>query len=440
LADLDIWLNGRLTATTRERSRVKRTIAYDPGVVAQYGNEVPLLSCSLPTPGPTEPAKTWAYLEGLLPEGQALDAMAARVRNARLTTRGEPEAVNDVLLLLAEYGRECAGAVVTVPHGDSYDPGAGTYRPLDADVLATIVRELPDHPLGTDPDRGIRMSLAGAQPKFLLARFDDGWYEPINGAASTHIVKPTTRWPNSAHNESLVMTIAKHIGLTPASTWVETMGDSAVFVAERYDRVVAGTQKVQRRHQEDMCQALGMRPAKKYEIGRPSQRMARLLREQTADPAAEVRKLFRQVAFRVIIGDADGHGKNYSVCLEDGNVTLSPLYDSLCTLAYPELLPTMGTPVGRQQNLACVDRSALLEEAAAMGITRSEADEILDDLGVGIEQAVEQLPSDATDGWESDKIIAIIAERIRRLRSGDALGDITSEAHHRQATLDQLSR
>jgi hypothetical protein len=50
------------------------------------------------------------------------------------------------------------------------------------------------------------------------------------------------------------------------------------------------------------------------------------------------------------------------------------------------------------------------------------------------------LPPDAADGWESDKIIAIIAERIRRLRTGDALGDIAAEAHRRQATLDQLSR
>ncbi len=440
MADLDIWLNGRLTATTQERSRIKRSIAYDRAVVERYGDEVPLLSCSLPTPGPTEPAKTWAYLEGLLPEGQALGAMAARVRNARLTTSGEPESVNDVLLLLAEYGRECAGAVVTVPHGQAYDPDAGTYLPLDDDALATIVRDLPDHPLGADADRGIRMSLAGAQPKFLLARFDDVWYEPSDGAASTHIIKPTTRWPDSARNESLVMTVAKHIGLTPASTWVETMGDAVVFVAERFDRVITGTQTVQRRHQEDMCQALGIRPSKKYEIGRPSQRMARLLRQQTTDPANEIRKLFRQVAFRALVGDADGHGKNYSVCLDDGNVTLSPLYDSLCTLAYPELLQIMATPVGRQQHLARVDRQALLEEASAMGITAEDANEILDDLVDGIERALAQLPSTVTNGWDSGKIVGIIAERIARLRTGDALGDTTAVPRRRQATLDELSR
>lgn len=439
MADLDIWLNGKRAAATRVRSRVKRSLVYSDQVVEHYGDEVALLSCSLPTPGPTAPAKTWAYLEGLLPEGQALGAMAARVRNVRLTAGGEPESVNDVLLLLAEYGRECVGAVVTVPRGQAYEPDAGSYRQLDADALSTIVRELPDHPLGTDTDRGLRMSLAGAQPKFLLARFDDIWYEPVDGAASTHIIKPTTRWPDSAYNESLVMTVARQVGLTPVSTWVESMADSAVFVAERYDRVVTDAHTVSRRHQEDMCQALGIRPSKKYEIGRPSQRMARLLREQTTDPVSEIRQLFRQVAFRVVIGDADGHGKNYSVRLDDGEVTLAPLYDCLCTLAYPELSENMGTPVGRQQDLARVDRQALLEEASAMGVAPEHASVILDELANGIEEALATLPDGVIGSWNSATVVATIAERVARLRAGRPLGK-SEPSRGRRATLDELTR
>jgi hypothetical protein len=34
-------------------------------------------------------------------------------------------------------------------------------------------------PLGTDLDRDIRMSLAGAQPKLLLTRIGGRWYEPV---------------------------------------------------------------------------------------------------------------------------------------------------------------------------------------------------------------------------------------------------------------------
>jgi hypothetical protein len=45
-----------------------------------------------------------------------------------------------------------------------------------------------------------------------------------------------------------------------------------------------------------MCQALGMRPVDKYNVGRPSQKMARLLR-RFADHPNEQRALFWQLAF-----------------------------------------------------------------------------------------------------------------------------------------------
>lgn len=85
------------------------------------------------------------------------------------------------------------GAVVLVPHGEPYTPGGGHHSPLDDADLAARVRALPEHPLGTEPARDVRMSLAGAQPKLLLARFDGRRHEPVAGAASTYILKPTTR-------------------------------------------------------------------------------------------------------------------------------------------------------------------------------------------------------------------------------------------------------
>jgi hypothetical protein len=134
--------------------------------------------------------------------------------------------------------------------------------------------------------------------------------------------------------------------------------------------VVAG--RVVRRHQEDMCQAVGIRPSKKYEIGRPSERMARLVSEFTDEPRVQATALFRQLAFRAPMGDEVGHGKNYSLLIDDGTVTLSPLYDSLCTLGYPDLTGKMATKIGSQQSLTKVDRQALIAEARAMGLTEPE--------------------------------------------------------------------
>ncbi len=197
--ELDIWFGDRRVARTMSRAGGRTVrIAYDDAIAAQYEAETPLLSCSLPTPGPSQPAKARAFLDGLLPEGRALETVAAQVRNVRLVD-GAPETTADTMALLAEYGRECAGAVVVLPAGSGV-PSGGRYEQLDDQALSAIVRDLPQHPIGTDLARDLRMSLAGAQPKFLLARIDGRWCEAVDGAPSTHIIKPTTAWAHSARN------------------------------------------------------------------------------------------------------------------------------------------------------------------------------------------------------------------------------------------------
>ncbi|MHB2029588.1 MAG: HipA domain-containing protein [Acidimicrobiales bacterium] len=420
MMELDIWLEDQLVARSRDRDRGRKlTIVYDESVVAAVGDEVPLLSCSLPTPGPSTPSHARSFLEGLLPEGRALETMAANMRNVRLQ-EGAPATPGDAASLLAQYGRECAGAVVIVPSGTDYQPRQGDYRPLDQEDLSEILRDLPEHPLGANLDRGIRMSLAGAQPKFLLARFDNKWFEPLGGAASTHILKPTTRWPYSAENEALVMHFARAAGLTASSTWVERINGTSVLAVERYDRRVEG-ERVVRTHQEDLCQALGIRPLNKYQIGRPSTLMARLLRRFTEAPAEAVTNLFRQVAFRALVGDEDGHGKNYSLLLNNGKIEFAPLYDSICTLVYPGLSGRMAAPIGNQSSLAKVDQTALIEEAVAMGILKSEANSILEKLAADIRASVSSLDASFCSGWPSEQVTDIITSRLDRLESGEPM-------------------
>jgi serine/threonine-protein kinase HipA len=265
------------------------------------------------------------------------------------------------------------------------------------------------------------MSLGGAQDKLLLARIDDRWCEPLDGAPSTHIIKPTTTWPHSAHNEALILQLGRASGLLDAESWVEEMGGTAALVVQRYDRL-AEDGNIVRLHQEDMCQAIGLRPKEKYSIGRPSERMAKVLREFADSPRTEIERMFRQIAFRATVGDEDGHGKNYSLLLDDGRVTLGPLYDSLCTLAYPELSGRMGTPIDAQRSLAKVDRAALLIEARAMGLTQLEANESLDELAQALRQAIDSLSNHLTTGWPSERVIDIVAARVARLESGQPLG------------------
>ncbi|HEU5002356.1 MAG TPA: HipA domain-containing protein [Actinomycetota bacterium] len=430
MTELDLWLGDRRVATVTERDRGRKVaIRYDESVSAQVGNEVALLSCSLPTPGPSSPGAARAFLEGLLPEGQALEQMAASVRTVRVQ-EGAPAEPGDVVALLAEYGRECAGAVSCAPSGEDVIH-AGDYHPLDDRSLAGLIRNLPTHPLGVDPSRNIRMSLAGAQPKLLLARLGDDWYQPSGGAASTHILKPTDRWPDSARNEALVMALARACALTPSASWLEDIDGRQVLVVERYDRVVVGD-RVERLHQEDLCQALAEGPRDKYHLGRPSERAARLLRRFADDPILAIETLFRQIAFRALVGDEDGHGKNYSLLLTEGSVSLAPLYDSLCTLAYPDLSGRMGMPIATASSLMQVDRHALLDEARAMGIPAPAAAHGLDRLVEQLRAGIAELPPPVVSGWASDRVVGTITARLDRLEAGERLGDATGRSSSRR--------
>ncbi|MHB8294881.1 MAG: HipA domain-containing protein [Acidimicrobiales bacterium] len=268
--------------------------------------------------------------------------MASQLRMVSLTQDGDPSEPMDAARLLAVFGRECAGAVAIAPSSDGWRPGPGRYDPITDDGMHALIENLPSAPLSADVAAGRRMSLAGAQPKLVLARFDGRWYKPADGAASTHILKPSRNWLLRVDNEAVVMGLARSIGLTDAGTWVEEVGDETVYVTERYDRRVTGTGIVDRVHQEDMCQSLGIRPRDKYCVGRPSAGIASILGQFGSNREAELRGLLRQVAFRTIVGDEDGHGKKYAVLLVNHSATLAPLYDSLSTILYPRLTGKMG--------------------------------------------------------------------------------------------------
>jgi serine/threonine-protein kinase HipA len=445
--DIDLYLGGHLVAHTEPMARgSKARIVYERSVDQMYPPETSLLSCSIPVGRRSEPAAAQAFLEGLLPEGQALESVAARMRDVSLDiSSGSPDTPHDAIRLLGEYGRECAGAVAVVPRGGPAPGDGGPYEPLDTGQVAHRLEGLPTNPLGIDISRDIRMSLAGAQPKLLLALLGGRWHDTLSGAPSTHILKPTVGWGLSSDNECIVMTLARAAGLTTSAVWVEDFDGRRAFVTERFDRVIDGDQ-VHRLHQEDMCQALKIRPKDKYRIGRLSGAVVGLVRRQSADPTRDSRYLFRQMAFRAIVGDEDGHGKNYGLRLNAGDVSVAPIYDSLSTLVYDELSGTMGAPIGRQTDLAKVDLATLSEEGRAFGFDSREITELVDSVTNGIRQGVENLNPDLADERAMDVITEVIRARIDRLLRGEQMGRPSRRfmlggvsTTSRQANLDQAT-
>jgi len=287
------------------------------------------------------------YFGGILPEESKREIIA---RNLGISARND-------YAMLEQIGGECAGAVTFVPAGEPLAEDAYRYRKLSSEELAAVLRELPRRPLLAG-DEGIRLSLAGAQDKIAVRVEGDEISLPLGGAPTTHILKPGgNRFEGVVANEALCMRLAAVIGSPAAKVEARTVEDMEYLLVERYDRIYRGDSGrepvIERLHQEDFCQALGIVSEMKYQKeGGPSLKQCfALLREVSSTPVIDLSRLLDAVIFNYLVGNNDAHGKNFSllyrgIATDDMQVGLSPLYDSLSTVYYPEISRTMAMKLG----------------------------------------------------------------------------------------------
>ena len=388
---LHVWMHGRRVATVNE-SRRRMTLTYVEGA-AQLG--VPLVSVAMPMSSITYSDKVVRpFFHGLLPEGEA----------RQIISYDFGLAANDDFSLLAQLGRDCAGALVVLPTGQI--PGDETQEQLietlDEPEIGRRLRALPAHPLGVTSV--IRASLPGVQPKLLLARHNGMWYSPDSLHPSTHILKPAiVELERSVANEAFCMTLASNAGLTAAATSVADFDGVSVLISERYDRRRNADGTTLRLHQEDTCQALSImtRVAReKYEaFGGPSLRaIAKLLTQW----GGSITDLLRHVTFSVLTGNADLHGKNLSlVHVGDGRVALAPIYDVMCTTYYDgqqgrrAVDTELGLFIADKTDVLTVTIDDLVAEAHTWGLrpaaARDIAASLATDVAAAIDRSVDQL-------------------------------------------------
>jgi serine/threonine-protein kinase HipA len=242
--------------------------------------------------------------------------------------------------MLERIGGECAGAVSLLPENMAPPQlNEKQLRKLNGIELEKIISELPRRPLLAG-ESGLRLSLAGAQDKIAVTVEGEKIALPLGNTPSTHIIKPEPdRFPGLAATEWLCMKLARAIGLNVPDTSLLQVGDKPCLLVQRYDRSLTPDGWVRRIHQEDFCQALGYPPEHKYQQeGGPLLRdCIALLREWSSIPALDIRTFLDGVIFNMLIGNADAHGKNYSLLYQYGERRMAPFYDLVCTLAWPEL-------------------------------------------------------------------------------------------------------
>jgi serine/threonine-protein kinase HipA len=263
------------------------------------------------------------FLWGLLPDNERVIARWAR--DFQVSARS-------VFGLLTNIGGDVAGAMQFLAP-DHVGRAPGHLIPLSDHEIAQLIAEIRKdgsawHPTG----RNGRWSLAGAQGKIAL-HFDpvgQRWADPSGEFATTHILKPAIEG-NVDHdlNEHLCLTAARLLGLPTARSEIQDFLGERVTVVERYDRRWYDG-RLRRVHQEDMCQAMGLPPQRKYQVdGGPSAAdIANLLRfERPSSAQRDIETFARALMFNWLIVGTDAHAKNYSVLLRGNQARLAPLYD-----------------------------------------------------------------------------------------------------------------
>lgn len=287
------------------------------------------------------------FFAGILPDEEPREQIAAILG---ISDRND-------FAMLERIGGECAGAVSLLPEGVAQPAlGKEQIRELSEEELRHIILELPRRPLmaGTE---GLRLSLAGSQSKLPIIVRDSTIALPQGNTPSTHIIKPEPeRFPGLVANETLCMNLARALGLSVPAVFTRFVGDKACIVVQRYDRTISHAGEVMRIHQEDFCQALGFPPERKYQQeGGPLIRdCISLLRDWSTIAALDIRDFLDGLIFNVLIGNADAHGKNYSILYRKGQRRLAPFYDLVCTLAWPELSRTPAMKIGKSDSIETI--------------------------------------------------------------------------------------
>lgn len=335
---LDVYLHEKKTGRLSQSDDGVLGFAYATDYLAASNN--PSVSVSMPLrEEPYSDKITRPYFSGLLPDERARRRLASALGVSEGNAFG----------LLEIIGGECAGALSLLPEGTPLpDPENNPPEPLSERRLAEILDLLRSRPL-LGGEEGVRLSLAGAQDKLAVCLIDDKIALSKAGHPTTHILKPFIEGlEGTVENEVFCMRLAERVGLSAPKVSKGTAGEIDYFLVERYDRVLDRRGVITRLHQEDFCQALSVPPELKYEEeGGPGIATSQdLIARQTQRPAADRLAFLRMVIFHYLVGNADAHAKNYALLYRDQVPDLAPLYDVVCTAAYPNLAKQLAMKIG----------------------------------------------------------------------------------------------
>lgn len=278
-----------------------------PDAVPIFPAELPLRPGTL---GPRDGDRLPLCIDDAMP-----DAWGRRLVNRRLAA-GFAELPELVYLLASGSNR--IGALDVQRSATVYEP-----REVDQPPLADLVDAARRIEEGAPLDERLVLALlrgtsvGGARPKALV---DDGGRSLIAKFSSTTDTYPVLQ------GEYVAMALAARCGLDVAPVRLVEAAGRRVLLVERFDRVDGARRRV--------VSALTVLGLTAFPGGRYASYadLAHRIRADFVRSDDTLHELFSRIAFNVLCGNTDDHGRNHAAFVEEGGLVLTPAYD-LCPQA-----------------------------------------------------------------------------------------------------------
>lgn len=429
-ASLVVLMNGTEAADLRRDRNGRLSLTYLDDY-ADSADSTPL-SLTMPLQQPrTGDRLTRMWITSLLPDnGDVLE----RWRRA--------DGVSDEFGLLAtRLGYDCAGAVQFCQPdrlAELADRASGVTPLTNVEVAAEIAAMAKDPLRWTNEGVEPYYSLGGYHNKAAFVRHASGWARPYGNTPTSHILKPSPHaTPTEAIAEHLCADAARRSGVDAVRSSVEMHGQCPVVVVERFDREIRDGH-LTRRHQEDLCQALGRtgRLRRENEGGPGMSAVHDLIENHSTDPDTDLRRFADGLLWALITINRDAHARNYSLLLSAHAVRLAPLYDMNTSLAYDNITGIGDREMAMRYGTAFTVYSAssdhsLIDVAARLSLPASEVidrAEVLNEQLVGsFEASIAALPAEAANLLSAERLL----DRLHR--RSDAVAKTIAANRHRAA-------
>jgi len=190
-------------------------------------------------------------------------------------------------------------------------------------------------------------------------------------------------------------------------------------VVTRYDREKRPDGTIQRLHQEDFCQALGILPEQKYEAegGASLVDCFSILKRYSVRPAGDQGALLGWVIFNFPIGNADAHAKNLSLMITAPGPRLAPFYDLLSTQVYPHLTEKLAMKIGGENRVGWLQWRHWERFADDIELKRRYVRDRVRNMALRIPPIARTLSESVAENMQGPKIVNQVVDLIQKQAS-----------------------